>query len=335
MTLATLVWLFAALAAYPTPATVRAATDRALPLLVKAAAGHVEKQTCFACHNQALPMLAFHAARRHGCAVKDEDLKEQVEFVADFLGRNKAKFKKGEGTGGQVDTAGYALFTLEMGGYKPDEVTAAVAEYLLKYQADKDHWRVTSNRPPSEASHFTPNYLALRGLRVFGTPDQKEAIQKRREAVREWLLRTPARDTEDRVFRLLALKEAGAKDDAIHEAAQALAKTQKPDGSWAQLDSTPGDAYASGSALFALHEAGGLAPTDPAYRRGLWFLLRTQHADGTWEVRSRSKPFQPYYESGFPYGTDQFISATASGWATAALAAACDGTNTIGSRPSR
>ena len=86
-----------------------------------------------------------------------------------------------------------------------------MAEYLLKYQADKDHWRVTSSRPPSEASNFTTNYLALRALRVWGTPDQKEAIANRRDAAREWLLKTPAKDTEDRVFRLLALKEAGAR----------------------------------------------------------------------------------------------------------------------------
>jgi hypothetical protein len=37
-------------------------------------------------------------------------------------------------------------------------------------------------------------------------------------------------------------------------------------------------------------------------------------------VKSRSKPFQPYYESGFPYEKDQFISAAASGWATTAIA---------------
>lgn len=325
MTASTLAWLLAAAATVPTPVNVRTATDRALPLLLQAAAGHVEKQTCFGCHNQAFPMLAFHTARGRGFTVPDADVQEQTEFVAEFLGRNKDKFKKGAGTGGQADTAGYALFTLELGGHKPDETTAAVAGYLLKYQSDKDHWRVTSNRPPSEASSFTTNYLALRGLRVFGTPDQKEAIARRREAVREWLLKSPARDTEDRVFRLLALKEAGARDEAVREAARALATTQRADGSWSQLDGKPGDAYATGSALVALHEAGGLATTDPAYRRGLWYLLRTQRKDGSWEVKSRSKPFQPYYESGFPYEKDQFISVTASGWATAALALACQG----------
>src|SRR5262249_13807004 len=42
----------------------------------------------------------------------------------------------------------------------------------------------------------------------------------------------------------------------------------------------------------------------------------------TWYVRSRSKPFQTYFESGFPHGKDQFISLAASSWATTALALA-------------
>ncbi|HKB05412.1 MAG TPA: hypothetical protein VKD90_24520 [Gemmataceae bacterium] len=319
---ATLLWLVSAIATIPTADKVRTSVDRALPLLVKAAEGHVAKQTCFACHNQALPMLAFHAAREHGFTVDDTDLKVQTDYIAEFLGKNKDKFRKGTGTGGQVDTAGYALFTLELGGHAPDDTTAAVVEYLLKYQSDRDHWRVVSNRPPSEASHFTTNYLALRGLRMWGTAEQKDAIAKRFEAVRGWLLKTPAKDTEDRVFRLLALKETGAKESEIKDAAQALLKTQRSDGSWGQLDDLPGDPYATGSALFALNQAGGLAVTDPAYRKGMWFLLRTQAADGSWKVKSRSKPFQPYYESGFPYGNDQYISATASGWAAAALALA-------------
>jgi uncharacterized protein (TIGR03067 family) len=83
------------------------------------------------------------------------------------------------------------------------------------------------------------------------------------------------------------------------------------------------DAYATGTALVALHQAGSLPTTDPAYRRGVAFLLKTQQEDGSWLVRSRSKPLQPYYESGFPHGKDQFISSAASAWATTALALTC------------
>ncbi|HVK08477.1 MAG TPA: prenyltransferase/squalene oxidase repeat-containing protein [Gemmataceae bacterium] len=319
MTPAAALGLIVALSTTPTPANVRAAVERALPLLVKSAQGHVEKQTCFACHNQALPLLAMRSAKAREVAVGDDEFKEQTEHIAEFLGRNKAKFRKGEGTGGQADTAGYALYALELGGHKADEVTAAVVEYLIKYQADRGHWRTSSNRPPSEASPFTTNYLAARGVRVWSSTDQKEAGQKRLDAVRNWLAKAEAKDTEDRVFRLMLLQELGAADDEVRKAADGLAKTQRPDGSWSQLDGKPGDAYATGSALVALHRAGGMKTTDPAYVRGLGFLLRTQAADGTWLVKSRSNPFQPYYETGFPYKKDQFISAAASGWAATAL----------------
>jgi glycogen debranching enzyme len=52
------------------------------------------------------------------------------------------------------------------------------------------------------------------------------------------------------------------------------------------------------------------------------FLLNTQFADGSWFVRTRALPIQPHFESGFPFGRDQFISAAATNWATRALALA-------------
>ena len=189
----------------------------------------------------------------------------------------------------------------------------------MKTQADRDHWRTASNRPPSEASDFTPTYLALRGLRHWGTKDQKERGAKRVEAVRGWLLKAKAKDTEDRVFRLFALKEVGADEKEIAAAAWELLKTQRIDGGWSQLDSMEADAYATGSALVALHQAGGLPTDHPAYSRGVAFLVKHQNTDGSWYIGSRSKPFQAYYESGFPHGKDQFISVATSGWATTAL----------------
>jgi hypothetical protein len=308
----------------PSPQAVRTAAERALPLLVKGAEGHVEQKTCFACHNQAFPVMALSAAKPRGFAVTGEQLKRQAEHVAAFLASNRDRFKEGKGTGGQVDTAGYALLTLELAGHAPDENTAAVVEYLLKFPGDRPHWRTSSNRPPTEASEFTTTYLALRGLRTWGTDEHKERIAKRVDAARGWLLKAMAKETEDRVFRLLALKEAGADADAVRTAAEVLRKEQRFDGGWGQTAALATDPYATATALVALHRAGGLPTDDPAYRRGLAFLVRTQRADGSWYVKSRSKPFQPYYETGFPHGKDQFISVAASGWAATALALACD-----------
>ncbi|HEY3788596.1 MAG TPA: prenyltransferase/squalene oxidase repeat-containing protein [Urbifossiella sp.] len=299
--------------------TAPAAARLALPLLAKAAEGHAEQKTCFACHNQAAPMMAFAAAKARGYPVPAKIFQGQIEHIAGFIASNREKFQKGEGTGGAVDTAGYAIFTLELAGYQPDENTEAVVEYLLKTQSERDHWRTVSHRPPSEASDFTATYLALRGLRHWGTAAQKERGAKRIEAARGWLLKTKASDTEDRVFRLFALKEAGADEKEIAAAAWELLKTQRPDGGWRQLDSMETDAYATATALVALNQAGGLATDHPAYVRGTAFLVKAQRTDGSWFIKSRSKPFQPYYESGFPHGTDQFISVATSGWATTAL----------------
>jgi hypothetical protein len=100
-----------------------------------------------------------------------------------------------------------------------------------------------------------------------------------------------------------------------------LTALRSSDTPWAQLSTMDSDAYASGEALFALGVS-GLAATDAAYQRGLKYLLRTQLDDGRWFVRSRAFGFQPYFESGFPHGRDQFISASATAWAAMALAGA-------------
>lgn len=298
---------------------IRVAVTRSLPLLENGAAGHRQNRTCFACHNQALPMLAATTARLRGFEVDDQEIKKDAGFIATFLGRNKAGYLKGKGQGGQADTAGYALWTLEMSGWKADDTTSAVVEYLLQYSQDRDFWNVSANRPPSEVSRFTTAYLALRALKTFGTLEQQDRIGNKKGKVRDWLLRTPAKDTEDRVFRLWALRYADASEMNIRHAKVELINAQKESGGWAQIETLEPDAYATGSSLVALHEA-GMSTDDPVYQRGVRFLIDSQRADGSWHVRSRSKPFQEYFETSFPHGKDQFISIAASGWATAALA---------------
>jgi hypothetical protein len=61
------------------------------------------------------------------------------------------------------------------------------------------------------------------------------------------------------------------------------------------------------------------------YRKGVKFLLTTQSTDGSWHVSSRATKFQIYFESGFPYSHDQWISTMATGWAASALSLAIDG----------
>ena len=72
----------------------------------------------------------------------------------------------------------------------------------------------------------------------------------------------------------------------------------------------------------ARHERRDEAAIIAAYRKGVRFLLDTQLEDGSWYVRTRAIPVQLYFDSEFPHGQDQFISAAATNWATMALAGA-------------
>ncbi len=307
----------------PEPAVLRSAIGKSLPLLTAGARGSMEKrERCFTCHNQGMPIMALVTAQSRGIAIDADELRKQVQFTADFLAKNRENYLAGKGQGGQSDTAGYALWALDNGGWKPDATTTAVTEYLLQWQRDLGHWKPQSRRPPTEQSLFTSSYVALRGLRTFGTPEQRERTDRRTEQVLAWLVKTPAEDHEDRVFRLRALHAAGAPEAEIRGAAKTLLGSQRADGGWAQLDDMASDAYATATALVALHQAGGLATTDAAYRKGLRLLLTTQLDDGSWHVKTRSNPVQTYFESGYPHAADQFISIAAAGWATTALALA-------------
>jgi len=106
----------------------------------------------------------------------------------------------------------------------------------------------------------------------------------------------------------------------VRKFASKLIDQQRPDGGWSQNPYLESDSYATGETLFALHEAGILKTSDPVYEKGVKFLLRTQHEDGSWYVKSRAPKLQPYFQSGFPYDHDQWISMAGTQWATIALA---------------
>ncbi len=307
----------------PKSEAVHAAVEKALPLILKSTAEYPDSRDCFSCHHQAVPVLALTAAKDAGFAIPGGAIGGPVEHTEADLRGSLESYRKGVGQPGGTTRAGYAMLTLEVGRKVPDEVTDAVAGYLLQVDESRDHWRVSSSRPPSEASEFTSTYLALRALAAYGKEGEKGRIAARVSKARRWLEATRPKDTEDRVFRLLGLRAASSSEDSIRKAADDLLATRHDNGGWSQLDGGTSDAYATGSALVALRWAGGLATDSPAYRGGLRFLIADQREDGSWFVASRSKPFQPYFESGFPYGKDQFISMAATSWAVAALSLAC------------
>jgi N-acyl-D-amino-acid deacylase len=296
---------------------LRAAVAKSLPLLERSSAIAIrERSNCFTCHHGGLPVMTFLSARDKGFNIDEENLGKQLQFTADSLAKGRANYLQGRGQGGAAFMAGSALWTLKLGGWKADETTEAVVEYLLEHQKERPHWAPPSIRPPAEESPFSATYFALEGIRHFAGEAQKSRLTARLSSTLAWLEKTPPGTTEDRVFRLQALRTAGAEVDA---AVADLLATQREDGGWAQLETMETDAYATATALVALHRAGGLPIAEANYQRGIAWLLRAQLPDGSWHVVSHADPFQKYYESGYPHGKDQFLSITAATWATTAL----------------
>jgi hypothetical protein len=305
-----------------TPAAIHAAIERSLPLLQDVGVSFIQQTGCVSCHHNSVVSLAVAAARASGYAVNEVTAKKQANTIGVYLESWRERTTQNMFIAGQADTISYLLFGLAADRYAPDSATDAQAIWLKRRQAPDGHWPITTIRPPIESNDIAVTAISMRALQVFAPPSRRAEFMQAVDRARAWLTAARATTTEERAFRLLGLSWAGAPNTLVTHAARDLLATQRDDGGWAQTETMGSDAYASGEALVALRESGAVPPGDRAYRKGLEYLLRTQIEDGSWQVESRAVPIQAYFESGFPYGVNQWISAAATGWATTALALA-------------
>jgi squalene cyclase len=177
-------------------------------------------------------------------------------------------------------------------------------------------------RSPVEDSDITRTAMAVRALKQYGWPARQAEFDTRIERARQWLTKAAPVTTYEQADRIAGLRAAGVAASDLRPDAQTLVGLQHADGGWAQTRYLDSDAYATGLVLHSLYTNGLLKSNDPAYLKGVAFLLRTQFPDGSWYVRSRAPKFQPYFQSGFPFDHDQWISSAATAWAVMALAPA-------------
>jgi hypothetical protein len=196
-------------------------------------------------------------------------------------------------------------------------IDAVVHNIAAQQHADGSWGSYGIMRPPTADSLISLTAFGIRSLRDYTLPARKAEFEERIARAARWLQSAEPVTTEDAVMQLLGLKWAGLGASSIDRAARRVLALQRADGGWAQTPHLQSDAYATGTALWALREAG--AGKAQAHKKGVSFLLSTQAADGTWHVVSRAPKFQPYFESGFPYAHDQWISQWATGYASLAL----------------
>jgi len=208
-----------------------------------------------------------------------------------------------------------------------------LAMYIRMHQMTDGRWAfgAADTRPPLCSNYIGQTALSLRALQLYAPKVDKAAYDKSIQLAAAWLAKAQSKTNDDRSWRLLGLSWASKDKDATQQAMRELVATQRSDGGWSDIVGMESNAYATGKALVALRTA-GLPVSDAAYERGVRFLLGTQQEDGSWYVKTRALAFQPYFDSGFPYGFDQWISAAGTSWATMALALASPAPHSTASR---
>ena len=304
----------------PKPAgSVRAAVERAIPPLQRCDAAFLERAGCVSCHNNSLTAMTVSEARSRGFRVNEEIASNQLRRIAAFLQDNSERGLEHEGIPGGIDTVSYLLLGMAAEKYPSDTITDVWARYAKNNQSPDGRFKCRTVRPPLETSDFQVTAATIRSLLVYSPKSHKMEYRKAVERAMRWMEGAEPASTEDHVFQILGLIWGGGSRGTIRKAASQLLALQRSDGGWGQIPPLASDAYATGQAMVALRQSGIIAPGDAQYQSGVRYLVHSQMEDGSWLVRTRSPSFQPYFDSDFPHGYDQFISAAASNWAVMAL----------------
>jgi ankyrin repeat protein len=301
------------------------AAQHAVTLIEKASAQFFAGSGCVSCHAQSMTDLAVGLARSKGLLVDENAAHERVEmlkaiYIPELL------LERMDPAGAEEQLA-YPLVGLASNSTPPDRLTDAMAANIAATQGANGSWHVgAAARPPGEEGDIFRTAVCIRSLKIYGPPGRRAEMSARIAKARRWLEIANPVTAEDRSMQLLGLYWAGSGDAHAKRRVDAILSEQRPDGGWSQREGLTTDAYATGECLYALAEAGGVSPASAAYRKGIQFLLKTQRADSTWFVHSRSPEIQAYFEGGFPYGHDQWISSWGTAWAALAMTKAIEPT---------
>ena len=276
---------------------------------------------CFACHEQPAAAFAVGAARAKGITIDEKAASDRWTQLTSGLNASQLE---GAAPLGGADNNLYLAEALVRSGYTPDRKTDMLAANLAAYQGGDGGWHLPGYaRSPLQDNDFSRTAMAIRALKTYGTPGRAAEMKQRIERAKQWLLHADAVTTEDLDMRLAGVAAAGAPALPIcANLPNRFLRASGPTVDSLSATTFASDAYATGMTLWALADAGVIQPSHDVYRKGVRFLLTTQASDGSWHVVSRATKFQIYFEGGFPYGHDQWISIMGTGWATSALSLA-------------
>jgi ankyrin repeat protein len=301
------------------PAAIRGAVERGLALIQPATGTFFVNGGCAACHSQNITDIAAGEARRAGITVDENGARARdAGAAAQFASLATRLLERLDPPA--IDIPLYTLAGFAAVEHPADRATDALVHNVAVRQTGTGAWHPGGiARPPLSDGDAASTALGIRALAVYGPPGRRPELTDRIRRAMQFLRGIKPITAQDRAFRMLGLFWGGAPPLTLGAYIKDAAAAQRADGGWSQNATLESDAYSTSIILYSLIKA-GVPAGDNTITRAVGYLLGSQHDDGSWYVRSRAPKFQPYFDGGFPYEHDQWISSMATGWATTALA---------------
>ena len=314
-------WTHAVTETNPRSADIKKAVAKSQALLQASSHKFIKANTfgCVSCHNNMLTGMVEAKMEQAGMTFTDSFRSERISASILNL-RTVCNANLPDNMITSKFITPYALMGLYADKAPPNPNTDIAVDFILGQQQPDGSFQAQGSRPPHETGAAHAVAVSIHSVHLYASPAKKARVDRAATLARQWLNTYQSNTQQEQAFQLLGLHWAGATPAEKEKMAASLKAVQNADGSWSQLPTMRGDAYATGEALYALCESGMARPEEEYIQRSIAWLLKHQDESGAWIVTSRTYPIQPFFNSHFPpYDENQFISAAATNWACLAL----------------
>jgi hypothetical protein len=269
----------------------RKTIDGGLKFLADEAVAWKADRKCASCHHIPMAIWTLNEGKQRGYAVDDKALAELSAWALAKDDPAKVNPKQQERKQVHVNQTPLMLALGFEAGDLTDPATRdglkAMLALVLNDQDKDGAWRLMYVWEPHGSTSDVMTTLALLAISAANAPDLGAEGKAARKKGLDWLAAaTLAHTAQSDGLRLVLSKRLGRPPAEWEPFLKRLLGRQNADGGWGQTAGAKSDAFATGQALYALADV-GLKTDDPAVAKARAFLVKSQQADGSWEMASR------------------------------------------------
>src|SRR5579871_3650698 len=306
------------------------AVQKALVFLENEAIQWKQEHRCLSCHHGTMTIWVLNEANGQGYHVNTERLSEMNHAAFGETGAlirariisDPTKPVDSQPGGNVVSLSTFNLAMASRSVPSPDPVSGQeldlMARDIVRHQEADGSWSGLppgNGPPPVFESTEVMTLRSMLALETYRPTDSSisSSVRACLEKANRWLKQIrPADTTQTAALRLLVEVQAGKRGKGVASGIKDLLKRQNPDGGFGPTRDLPGDAYATGQALYALSLA-GVRNNRAEIERARAFLISSQRPDGSWLMVPRAHPGKTPFKNPAP------IIYFGSGWATLGL----------------